>query len=86
MGLVTRLCEDRESLYEEAWKLAEQIVGCPSMAVSGVKEILLHTRDNGVYNGLEYVARKNASVLPSEDLFEAVSAFMEKRTPVFKGK
>ncbi len=86
MGLITRLCEDRESLYKEAGKLAAQIAGCPPMAVAGVKEMLLYTRENGVHNGLSYVAQKNASALPSKDLFEAVGAFMEKRTPVFTGE
>ena len=86
IGLITRICDDRDALYEEAEKLAVQIAECPPMAVQGTKEVLLYSRDHGVYPGLQYVAQKNAAVLPSEDIVEAVTAFMEKRKPVFKGK
>jgi len=86
MGLITHICDDREDLYAGAVKIAEQIVRCPPLAVQGTKEVIHYSRDQGIYPGLRYVAQKNAAALPSEDLIEAVSAFMEKRKPVFKGK
>ena len=86
MGLLTRVCEDRESLYAEAQTLASRISECPPLTVQGVKDVILHSRDHGIDSGLNYVAQKNAAALPSEDVVEAVSAFMEKRKPKFKGK
>ena len=86
MGLITRLCADREALYAEAEKLADRIAACPPLTVQGTKEVILYSRDNGIDAGLQYVAQKNAAALPSEDVVEAVTAFMEKRKPVFKGK
>jgi enoyl-CoA hydratase/carnithine racemase len=85
MGFVTRVLANREALYREAGRLAAEIAGNAPLTVQGVKEVLNYSRDNGVYPGLAFVAQKNAAQLPSEDLVEAVGAFMEKRTPVFKG-
>ncbi len=86
MGFVTRICEDQLRLYEEAKEIASRIASCPPLAVQGAKETILYSRDHGVDAGLRYVAQKNAAALPSEDLVEAVKAFMEKRPPLFKGK
>jgi len=86
MGFITGLFDDRETLYDGARSLAAQIAEGPPLTVQGVKDVILHSRDNGVYPGLSYVAQKNAAQLPSEDLMEAFQAFMEKRKPVFKGK
>jgi enoyl-CoA hydratase len=85
IGFITHLCEDRKSLYEAAGKLAMEIAQCSPLAVQGAKEVMNYSRDQGVYPGLEYVAQKNAAILPCEDLMEALRAFMEKRPPVFKG-
>jgi enoyl-CoA hydratase/carnithine racemase len=86
MGFITHLCENREALYEEAGKLAEEIASLSPLAVQGAKDVILYSRDRGVYPGLEYVAQKNAALLHSEDVLEAFRAFVEKRPPEFKGK
>jgi enoyl-CoA hydratase/carnithine racemase len=86
IGFITHLCEDRQSLYQEAKRMAKEIAECSPLAVQGVKDVINYSRDHGVYPGLEYVARKNAAVLPSEDLMEAFKAFVEKRPPQFKGR
>lgn len=86
MGYITRLSRDRETLLEEAEKLAEEIAGLSPLAVQGVKEVANYTRDHGFYQGLEFVAQRNAAVVPNEDMIEAVAAFLEKRTPHFKGR
>ena len=86
MGLITQICEDRKTLYEGAQKLANLIAEGPPLTVQGTKEVILYSRDHGIDAGLQYVAQKNAAALPSEDVIEAVTAFMEKRKPDFKGK
>ena len=86
MGLLTRVCEDRTTLYAEAKTLASSIAECPPLTVQGVKDVILYSRDHGIDPGLNYVAQKNTAALPSEDVVEALRAFMEKRKPVFKGK
>jgi len=86
IGFITRICEDREALYGEARKIASQIAACPPLAVQGAKEVILYSRDHGISAGLHYVAQKNAVGFYSEDVMEAMNAFMEKRPPVFKGK
>ena len=85
-GFITHLCEDQESLLKKARELALEIASCAPMATQGVKQVMIHGRDQGVYPGLEYVAQKNAVGMYSEDLMESFVAFMEKRPPVYKGR
>jgi len=86
MGFITHLAEDREALYAEARRLAGEIAANPPLAVQGVKDVINYTRDHGIPQSLAYVAQKNAAAIPSEDLLEAVAAFLEKRKPQFKGR
>ncbi|MEN8210269.1 MAG: crotonase/enoyl-CoA hydratase family protein [Thermodesulfobacteriota bacterium] len=86
MGFITRISDSKDALFQEAEKLAQEIASCAPLTVQGTKDVLLYSRDNGVEAGLKYVAQKNAAALPCEDIMEAITAVMEKRKPVFKGK
>ena len=85
MGLITRICEDREALYTEARNLAGLMADCPPLTVQGTKEVILHSRDHGVDAGLQYVAQKNAAALPSEDVVEAVTALWKRDSRCSEG-
>ena len=86
MGLITRLCEDRRDLQVASQQVADRIAENPPLTVQGTKDVINTSRDHGTAAGLAYAAQKNAAMLLSEDLQEAVAAFKQKRKPVFKGK
>ena len=86
IGFLTHVYPDREALLDEGLKMANGIAQLSPVTVQGVKETLNFSRDYGAAAGLEFVAQKNAAILPSEDLMEAFQAFMEKREPDFKGR
>ena len=86
IGFVTHLYDDREALYKGVYGLAREIAQLSPITVQGVKETLNFSRDHGIAAGLEYVAQKNAALVPSEDLTEALQSFAEKRSPTFTGR
>jgi enoyl-CoA hydratase len=84
--LVNDVYPDQESLLAAARALAADIAANPPLVVQGVKDVLGHQREHDVAVGLRYVGAWNAAFLPSEDLTEAVTAFVERRAPKFNGK
>jgi enoyl-CoA hydratase len=84
--LVNRVLNDKEELLKEAEALAEEIAQNSPLAVYNEKRVLNFISEERIRRGLEYVASISANTIPSDDLFEAFNAFMEKRRPDFKGK
>lgn len=86
IGLVNEVCPDAASVLEAARALASEIAANSPLAVQGTKAVLEATADRSVAEGLEYVATWNAGFLASDDLVEAMTAFVEKRPANFTGR
>lgn len=85
MGLVGHVYANRDELWKAADDLAAEIAANSPLAVQGSKAVLAATEDMSVDEALDYVALWNAAFLHSNDLQEAVRAFLEKRPPDFDG-
>ena len=84
-GLVNEVHADKDALLAGARAMADEIAANSPMAVQGVKAVLDYSDEHSTAEGLEYVAQWNSSFVQTNDVAEAVSAFIEKRPPVFKG-
>jgi enoyl-CoA hydratase len=76
--------DSREALYAGVHEIAATIAAKSPLSIRGTKEMLTYARDHSVADSLNYIATWNAAMLQSKDLMEAMTANMEKRTPVFK--
>jgi enoyl-CoA hydratase len=86
IGLVNDVLPDVTVLHERAQALAQEIAANSPLAVQGSKQVLSHARRRDVAAELDYVALWNAAFLHSEDLAEAMNAFVQRRKPEFKGR
>jgi enoyl-CoA hydratase len=86
IGLVNDVAADVEAVHKAAQTLAGEIAANSPIAVQGTKAVLAANEGRTVAEGLDYVATWNAGMLASDDLTEAVTAFMEKRPPKFTGR
>jgi enoyl-CoA hydratase len=86
IGLVNDVLPDADAALAAARQLAQEIAANSPLAVQGTKAVLAACEDKSVAEGLDYVATWNAGFLASDDLVEAMTAFMEKRAPEFKGR
>lgn len=86
IGLVNDVYDSQQSLFEAAFAMAKQIAQNPPLVVQGVKQVIDAPYRASVNQGLAHVAVWNSAFLPSQDLAEAMAAFMEKRPAVFQGK
>jgi enoyl-CoA hydratase len=86
IGLVNTVSADADSVVAEAHALAAEIAANSPLAVQGTKAVLTASEDRSVAEGLDYVATWNAGSLASDDLAEAMTAFVEKRPASFNGR
>jgi len=84
-GLVNEVYEDPTTLITATQNLADEIAANSPLVTRGIKKVLSAGEGRTTDEALDYVAQWNSSFLFSNDLMEAVNAFMEKRDTDFTG-
>ena len=85
LGLCERLVDD-DALDGEVTALAAAIAAQPPLAVQGAKRAVEAAGRLPVADGLVVEAEEQAVCLRSDDMREAITAFVEKRQPNYSGK
>ena len=84
-GLVTQLVP-REATLSAALELAARIAAMPPLAVMAAKEAVNRAFELPLEAGLEFERRNFFLLFGSDDQREGMAAFLDKRTPDFKGR
>lgn len=84
-GMVYRVYEDNE-LAKKAMNLAVQLSAMPTKAIAYTKDLLNQSFSNNLQNQLQLEGEFQVKSAATYDYYEGVKAFLEKRSPVFKGE
>ena len=85
INLVNEVCPDKETLDAKALEMALEIAGNPPLAVQGAKDVLLYNEEVPMDQALDYNAARSSMIMPSKDLVEAMTSYLEKRKGKFEG-
>jgi enoyl-CoA hydratase len=84
-GLVSRVVP-KEHFYTEALRVCHEIARKPPVALRMAKEAVRKAHELSLSEGLEYERKLFYLLFATEDQKEGMRAFVEKRTPQFKGQ
>lgn len=84
-GLVNRVVDDA-ALAEETRKLAQEIAGGPTVALSLIRRLYWESETNSFEEQLDREQQFQRIAGSSEDFKEGIGAFLQKRPAQFKGR
>jgi 2-(1,2-epoxy-1,2-dihydrophenyl)acetyl-CoA isomerase len=84
MGMIFRLIPSEE-FEETVQKLALKLAKMPTKALGMIKELFNQSLTNNLTDQLNMESKYQIEAATTEDYAEGVAAFIEKRTPNFKG-
>ncbi|MBC8042541.1 MAG: enoyl-CoA hydratase/isomerase family protein [Rhizobacter sp.] len=85
LGLINRILPV-EFYLSEALKLAKDIASKPPVAVRLAKESVLKVYDGSLDDGLDFERKNFYLLFATDDMREGMTAFTEKRKPVWTGR
>lgn len=85
INLVNEVYPDKDTLDTRALEMALEIAANPPLAVQGAKDVFLYNDNVPLERAQDYTAARSAMIMPSDDLVEAMTAFLQKRKGEFKG-
>lgn len=84
-GLVSRVVPD-ERVLPEALRAAATIASYGRLAVRAARECVDRALETGLRDGIRHERRLFHALFATEDQKEGMTAFLEKRPPVFRGR
>ena len=85
MGMIYKVCSD-DSLMDESIKIAEKLAKLPTIGLGLTKRALNKSMTNDLSAQLALECELQTAAGQTYDYNEGVTAFLEKRTPNFKGE
>ena len=84
-GLVDFVVSDELSLIQEAETATRKLASGPTLALGAIKQLMLRARTQGAETQMEDEAQILTSIVRSDDAWEGITAFVERRQPLFTG-
>lgn len=85
LGLATRAVPEQE-LEPTVRALAERLAAGPPLAMAAIKQGLRCAASGTLEQALEYEKRAQLQLFGSQDVIEGVLAWMQRRSPAFRGR